>query len=91
MVDIEKLFVNQVHNCYIQFALEIEHPKHMPSILEKMKNAISGIYIKSDGSKFYDNRKDLQCKDLSTDLLKDEFGEFLQNKEKYMKRLPSYK
>ena len=170
MVDIEKLFVNQVHNCYIQFALEVEHPKHMPSILEKMKHAISGLYIKSDGSKFYDNRKDPESvtvhriptklktlsdccdwvystytpniesslasiaaddhrivvnsnhsitdggyfvnllkniqdpsksglfekkapipRDLRTDLLKDEFDEFLQNKEKYMKRLPSYK
>ncbi|KAK8898022.1 hypothetical protein M9Y10_000272 [Tritrichomonas musculus] len=169
MVGIEKLFVNQIHNCYIQFALEVEHREDMPTVLNKVKNAIAGLYIKSDGFNLLDNLKDQESvtvheipkeietlsaccdwiyntytpniesslasiaaddhrivvnsnhsitdggyfvnllkdiqdpskeslfsqkapipKDLRTDLLKNEFDNFLKNKTKYMKNLPSY-
>lgn len=169
MVEIEKLFVNQIHNCYIQFAIEVEHKEDLEPTLEKIKNATAGLYIKSDGFNLLENNKnedsitvhsipkeieslsdccdwiyntytpnieyalasiaaddhrivinsnhsitdggyfvnllkDIQDpskvdlfkqkspipRDLRTDLLKNEFDEFIRNKSKYMKHFPCY-
>lgn len=169
LADHEKHFVNQINNCYIQFAIEVEHPQELPMILQKIKNATAGLYIKSDGNYLYDNYKDQEkvtvhhipreieslsdcCdwiyntytpafedslasiaaddrrivvnsnhsisdggyfatllhniqdpsyddvfserapipRDLRTDLLKDEFDEFLKNKKQYMNKWPSF-
>lgn len=53
----EKHFVKQINNCYIQFAIEVEHPRELPIMLEKIKNATAGLYIRSDGYNLYDNYK----------------------------------
>lgn len=169
LADHEIHFVNQINNCFIQFALEVENPQELPSILEKIKNATAGLYIKSDGYRLYDNMKNQETvtvhhipkeiqalsdccdwiyntftpsydnslasiaaderrivvnsnhsisdggyfatllqniqdpsldhlfknkapmpRDLRSDLLKDEFDEFIRNKEHYMNNWPSF-
>lgn len=49
-------FINK-NNCYIQFGIEVEHSSDLPTILNKIKNATAGLYIKSDGYNLYENYK----------------------------------
>ncbi|KAK8835782.1 hypothetical protein M9Y10_040604 [Tritrichomonas musculus] len=58
MLDSEQVFVNRANNVFIQFAMEVEHPKYLPIVLEKVKNSLSGLYTKTDGFNFLSNFKD---------------------------------
>lgn len=55
---IEKLFVNPANNVYIQLAVEVENSKIIPKLIERIKNSMTGLYIKTDGSNFIPNFKD---------------------------------
>lgn len=60
MNDIEKIFVSPYNKVYIQFALEVTNPRYLQPILQKIKNATSGLYIKSDGTNLLSNFKDFE-------------------------------
>lgn len=55
---IEKIFVNPANNVYIQLAIEVENQKIIPKLIERIKNSMTGLYIKTDGSNFIPNFKD---------------------------------
>ncbi|KAK8839486.1 hypothetical protein M9Y10_031841 [Tritrichomonas musculus] len=54
----EKIFVNQDYRVYVQIAIQVENPKNLHELLNKIKNATSGLYIKSDGFNLINNRKE---------------------------------
>lgn len=58
MIDSEKVFTDIINNVFIQFAIEVEHPKYLPDILKKVKNSTAGLYLKTDGSNLISNFKD---------------------------------
>lgn len=53
----EQSFLNQFKSSYIQFAIEVDDPKNMPDILSKIKNATTGLYIRTDGFNILSNSK----------------------------------
>lgn len=57
LADFEKISINPMNQIYVQFALEVTKPEYLQKFLKQMKNAISGLYIKSDGENFINNFK----------------------------------
>ena len=51
----EKSFFDHFKSSYIQFAIEVGNKQDMSDILDKIKNAATGLYIKTDGFKILSN------------------------------------
>ena len=58
MVGYEQHFTDQINRVYNQFAIEVENPKDLQPILQKMLKATAGLYIKSDGFNLLNNFHD---------------------------------
>lgn len=54
----ESIFINNDYRVYVQFSIEVENRSDLPQLLDKLKKATSGLYIKSDGFNLIPNFKD---------------------------------
>ena len=57
----EKRFSDQINMMFMQFAIEVNHPSELKPFLEKIINATSGLFIKTDGYNLISNNVSKDC------------------------------
>ena len=55
MVGYEQHFTDQINRVYNQFAIQVENPRDLPPILDKILNSTAGLYTKTDGYNLLNN------------------------------------